>query len=255
MNLYSWNMHHRNRDLDRALSFIQKLDFDVLCLQEVPEQFLERLKTLPCRIAYGVDVDRLSGKTFERNYCVILSRHPIVGTREFAFPAFPLALRTKLFILLLHPLGWRRTANRGSACADIELPNGRTRVFCLHLTLSYPERILREFDAAMELRDPSLSSVVCGDFNILERPHITILNWLLGGRARDMFAWRSERGAMEKKFARLALQNPLRGRPTQTISRSQLDHILVPKEFRVVRADVLPDRRGSDHHPVFVECG
>jgi len=255
MKLYSWNMYHLNPDPDRAFRFITKLDFDVLCLQEVPEAFLERLKGLPYSIAFGTDVDRRTGKTIERNYCVILSKHTVTDDREFAYPEFPLAFRTKLLFWCLYPLGWRPISNRRSVFADIELPMlGRTRVFCLHLTLSYPQRLMREFDTAMALRQRSLPTIVCGDFNILESAHITVLNWLQGGRLRDIFAWRSERKDMEKKFAEFGLQNPLRGTRTQTISRSQLDHILIPDEMKVTRAEVLPDRCGSDHNPVFVEC-
>ena len=40
MKIYSWNMLFRNTDLDRAFSFIKSLDFDVFCLQEVPEKNL-----------------------------------------------------------------------------------------------------------------------------------------------------------------------------------------------------------------------
>jgi endonuclease/exonuclease/phosphatase family metal-dependent hydrolase len=151
-------------------------------------------------------------------------------------------------------MGWRKIAQKGSLVADIELPQlGRTQVFCVRLTLSYPARILQEFQIVMQQRDPALPTIICGDLNIVERLHIMILNWLLGGKLSDIFAWRTLREAMEEKFARLNLQNPLRGKPTQTISRSQLDHILVPNDMRILSAEVLPERCGSDHHPVFVE--
>ncbi|HEV3245069.1 MAG TPA: endonuclease/exonuclease/phosphatase family protein [Candidatus Paceibacterota bacterium] len=247
-------MHHRNRDPERAFSFIKDSGFDVFCLQEVTEEFLKRLQALPCNIAYGPDLDRLDGNTIERNYCVTLTPHKVLASKDFAFPQFPLQWRTRLVVFLLYPLGWRHITNRRSLYADIELPGfGRTRFFCLHLTLSYPGRRAREFDTAMTLRDLSIPNIACGDFNILESVHITLLSWLLGGRLRDIFAWHRERRDFEARFAELGLRNPLRGRLTQTISRSQLDHILLPSGLRVIRADVLPDRVGSDHHPVRVE--
>jgi len=245
-------MYYQNPDLERAFSFIANLDFDVLCLQEVPERFLERLKKLPYNMAHSLDIQRFERGETIRNYCVILTRHTVLSTKPLMFPDLRRPLRTKLLQFALWRL--RRIEKRGSLCADIALPAGTFRVFCLHLTLSYPERLMREFDLAMKQPDPETPTIVCGDLNIVESPCISVLNWLEGGRVRDIFAWRSERREMEKKFAELDLQNPLRGTHTQTIARSQLDHILVPKNLRIVQAKVLPDRYGSDHNPVFVEA-
>jgi endonuclease/exonuclease/phosphatase family metal-dependent hydrolase len=131
---------------------------------------------------------------------------------------------------------------------------GRVRVFCLHLTLSHPQRVFTEFELAMNLRHDSAPSIICGDLNIIESARVAIINWLLGGGMRDVFAWKSLRAGIESRFENLKLQNPLRGKRTQDISRSQLDHILVPKDFRVAKAEVLQDRMGSDHYPIFVDC-
>src|SRR3989344_1419848 len=57
MKVYSWNIFFRNTDFDRAFRFIEQLDFDVLCLQEVPESFLERLSKLNVHVASAPDVD------------------------------------------------------------------------------------------------------------------------------------------------------------------------------------------------------
>ena len=135
----------------------------------------------------------------------------------------------------------------------IDTPVGRMQIFCLHLTLSYPARIQREFDLALGMRDASVPAIVCGDFNILESPHITILNWLLGGSLREALGWRDSRKAFQQRFVRLGLQNPLRGAHTQQIALSQLDHILVPAASQVVEKRSFTDRRGSDHTPIFVE--
>src|SRR3989338_7830549 len=87
MKVYSWNIFFRNTDFDRAFEFIANLDFDILCLQEVPESFLERLSKLDVHIASAPDVDRLFPNGTERNFLVILSRHRIVAKSAFAFTA------------------------------------------------------------------------------------------------------------------------------------------------------------------------
>jgi endonuclease/exonuclease/phosphatase family metal-dependent hydrolase len=253
MKFYSWNMYHNNPELDRAFDFISNLDFDTLCLQEVPEHFLERLKTLPFHIAYSPDVDRIGIGT-EHNFCVILSRHPMITSEGFPFPVLTWPLRTRAFVTFMYPWGWRRIGNRGSLYADVMLPEiGRTRVLCLHLTLSYPARLLREFDLAASYRRASIPSVFCGDLNIIESFRVTLTNWLLGGLLRDVFNKNQSRTEAEKRFAELGLKNPLRGKSTHSFAKSQLDHILVPNSFKITKAEVLQDRVGSDHNPVFVE--
>lgn len=245
-------MFFRNPDPDRALSFIANSAFDVFCLQEVPEVFLERLKTLPCNIAFALDFDRIQYGKESKQYCVMLTPHQIVASEAIRFPVAERPLRTKLFQLALWDL--HEVLERGSLFADIRIAGVTVRVFCLHLTLSYPECIAQEFDTAMRKLNASVPTLVCGDFNILEKPHITVLNWLLGGRLRDIFVGHGTRRLFEKKFAQRGFQNPLRGTQTQTIARSQLDHILVPDSFSIVDAHAEGDRVGSDHCPVFVEC-
>jgi len=65
VKVYSWNMFHRNADLQHAFDFISKVDFDIFCLQEVPEKFLSKLATLPYSIVHGIDVDIVGAGTGE----------------------------------------------------------------------------------------------------------------------------------------------------------------------------------------------
>lgn len=253
VKIYSWNMLYCNADFGRAYAFIENLDFDVLCLQEVPEHFLERLRALSLQIAHSIDSDRMRRKPL-RTYCVILSKHPIERSWVCDFPDLPHPLRTRVFITLMRPAGWHLVKNRHGVYADIHIAGQSIRVFSLHLSLSHPEKRRLEFDTAMHALGPRLPTIVCGDFNILESPRVTLLNWLLGGSWQDIFAWTRERMHIEERFQELKLRNPLRGKQTQTISHSQLDHILISPQISLLRAGVNGDRCGSDHHPIFIEC-
>jgi endonuclease/exonuclease/phosphatase family metal-dependent hydrolase len=255
MKIYSWNMLFRNRELDRVFEFIAHADFDIFCLQEVPQDFLERLLALPCHHAYTIDVERIFSGTTIPNYLVILSRHPVAREARFAFPEYwpLLPLRARAFVHLMRPFHFSKIQNRGGFFADVELPSGSVRVFNLHLILAHPMWRLKEFEQAMVERDGALPTVVCGDFNILEKPHITLLNWLLGGRVTDVPFYRRERTLIEERFVAHELVNALRGESTHALSRSQLDHILVSRSFAIKSATVLPDCIGSDHHPICIE--
>lgn len=256
MKIYSWNILYRNKELDRAFEFISHTDFDLFCLQEVPEAFLARLKTLPCSLVSHVDTKKvISSAQTVTMYNVILSKHQITAQGEIPFPEYwhLLPWHTLLFVRLMPSRFFSKIHNRGALYVDIMMQGASVRIFNLHLTIAQPALRLKEFELAMAERDSSKPTIVCGDFNILEKPHITPLNWLLGGRVTDALFYRRERATIEKHFAEHELVNPLYGGITQTLSQSQLDHILVSNSFSIQNADILPDRLGSDHHPIRVE--
>lgn len=257
MKIYSWNMLFRNQELDRAFDFIEETEFDIFCLQEVPEGFLRRLQKLPYFIAYRIDVERIVDDDVHPHYVVILSKHPIAAQGEIPLPDYQelLPLRSRAFIRLMKPFGFAKIRNRGAIYADIRVPSiPRTvRVFNLHLILARPEWRLKEFETAMAERDPSRPTIVCGDFNTIESAHISGLNWILGGRAHEAFLYTRERTQLEERFVAHELQNVLRDNVTHPLSRSQLDHILVSHSFSIQEASVVPDRIGSDHHPIRAE--
>lgn len=254
MKIYSWNMLFRNRELDRAFEFISHADFDIFCLQEVPQEFLARLKTLPCHIVETIDANHLF-KVPSHHYIVILSRYEIIQNKRIPFPNYwpELPWQAKVLVWLLSSLGWSKRTNRAALFADVVTPTGTVRVFNLHLVLATPEKRLYEFEQAMAERDQPKPTIVCGDFNTIEAPHISILNWILGGKVSDVFFHRRERIEINKHFVQHELVNTLEGFITHPLSRSQLDHILVSHTFTIKNASVLPDRFGSDHHPIFVE--
>ncbi len=254
MKIYSWNIFFRNGKLKRALEFIENLDFDVLCLQEVPEEFLYQLQKLPVHIAFAPDVDRIYPERIERNYLVILSRSNIVSHSAFALELPHMPLRTRFFVHAMHVLHWTRTANRHGFYADIAMEESHQplRVFCLHLTLAHPQARRREFETAMREYDSSIPTLVCGDFNILDTPFVAPFNWLLGGRLSDAIRYQRERHEFEQRIAELDLVNPLKGKRTHVISR-QLDHILISKHLSVESACVVGERHGSDHYPINVK--
>lgn len=255
MIIYSWNMLYRNQELPRAFEFIKHIDFDVFCFQEVPEEFLSQLKTLPYAIAFGLDTEKVAGESIIKMYNVILSRHLIIEQGEIAFTDhwLLLPLRTKFFIFIMKFLHFSKTLKRAGLFADVIVEGQPLRVFSLHLALAHPVQRFEEFKHAMTRRDSTRQQIICGDFNILESPHITILNWLLGGRMTDALLYTRERHYLERHFVEQQLLNPLRSFVTHPFSNSQLDHILVSNSFLVTHASVLRDRLGSDHSVVRVD--
>jgi endonuclease/exonuclease/phosphatase family metal-dependent hydrolase len=241
-------------------SFIESLDFDLLCLQEVTEEMLVQFKQLPFHVVYHVDrfseVVRLFSKNeIEVNYTVILSRHEILNHGKIQFPKLLRTFNSNTFEFCMERLQkWESITNLGAVYADLEIEGKLVRVFSVHLALWNPKTRANEFEHLMEYFPEKGGTIICGDFNILEYGPIKILNWLLSGSFYEGMPWYPERKLFEERFTKYELQNPLYGKITHAFSRSQLDHVLLSKEFTPLHAWVETDSHGSDHQPVGVEA-
>lgn len=256
MVIYSWNMFYENKTLDQAFEFIKNSPFDVFCLQEVPEAFLSKLKTLPYEMAYVKEIELTTSSTHFAVYSVTLSKAPILEQGEVSYANTKPNLGTLIIRSIIDlPRAERVTKWENRKSFFITTQNGSEmfQVFNLHLPLSFPAQRMRELNETMSRHQSRKQVVVCGDFNVLETFYIASLNWMFGGKLSDWFFYKRERSQMQKYFEKLSLSNPLKECSTHPISRSQLDHILVPQHAKIHKATVIKNRFGSDHNPIGVE--
>lgn len=253
MKIYSWNVCSYNKATNLVLKFIQQLDFDILCLQEVPETLLEKLKTLPRAHVSFVDLKRLLPEKEEVCYVVILTHHRIINHGSFFTCKKPkVPIRTRAFIGL-GLFGFTKLYDHGAIYADIKIPSRElpVRVFSVHLRLDSPTERQRELKIVSSHMNNAYSTIICGDFNIIDRPLQKPFNWLMGSPIREALPWYPERQYMEKQFSFLGLKNVLRGKKTSTVFANQLDHILVPQGCSAIAAGVCEKSFGSDHYPIY----
>lgn len=258
MKILSWNMLYSNARQDEAYSFLENSQADIICLQEVPAAFLQRLRALPHHLAHASEVDRIDRNSPSTHYVALLSRYPILRNWPFALdvPRPRTRLRTMLFTSVLFRLGlWARgEGNRNGICADVKCADDSLlRVLCVHLSLTTPAQRAQECALAMRELSSSSPNIVAGDLNVIDSRKLSILNWFLGGPLRSALVPTQERTAMEATFAQAGLKNPCIGRITHPLSASQLDHILVPAAMDVERVTIIENRYGSDHNPIVVE--
>jgi endonuclease/exonuclease/phosphatase family metal-dependent hydrolase len=259
MKIYSWNILRSNRKLPEVYEFIENLDFDVLCLQEVTQEMLETLSKMKFHVAHGVDryaevVHIFKKNKKEVNYVVILSKYKILNTGKVEFPTLLSTFRSRTFSYLMGLVRkWEVVTNLGSIYIDIEVENKIIRIFSVHLALWNPKTREKEFNQLLKHLPEKGSVVMAGDLNILEFGPIKILNWILGGSIMEGMPWYPERKLFEERFTLANVQNPLLGKITHPFSRSQLDHVLVSKDIRVENAWVVSNSYGSDHQPVGIQ--
>jgi endonuclease/exonuclease/phosphatase family metal-dependent hydrolase len=256
MRIYSWNICDSNSRLERVLSFITDLQFDILCLQEVPEDFLSRLKALPYNCAYYVDLERHFPGHIRKDYLVILTPYKITDQGGFiTSKGLQQPLRTRYFVQAMKLFGWSEIDNHGGIWADIGIPvvSVPVRVFSLHLRSDGPSERTKEVTIAGRYFHPEAINIVCGDFNVIDSPWLKIFNWIMGSSIKEGMPWYPERELFEDTFRHYHLVNPLKGRRTHTLFNNQLDHILLSEHLRILNAEVLSTALGSDHYPIMVE--
>ena len=143
----------------------------------------------------------------------------------------------------------------GALIADIALPLylEPVRVACLHLLLAHPRIRFVEFERTMEAMGAASEKILCGDFNVIESPKVSVISWAHGGTVLDTLLWKRERAELERRFVHYRLVNPHQSQVTHPFSRSQLDHILLSGHIKIKTSGVMEDPTGSDHLPIFVE--
>ncbi len=260
LRIASWNVYVFNEKIDEAVAFIEKLDADVLCMQEVSETLLKRLESLPYHMLSAIDrtwqLDAWRPSRGEATmYVVILSKHPILSHEKYLHPPLPSTTpwQTHLYYFARYIVGmWRGGPGRDSEFlkAEIQLGEDTVEVWSAHLSLFTPAIRSREFATLASHLNPDKKTIVCGDFNILDSWRVKLINWLQGGRIWDALPWSNERTHIQESFSSADLTNPLAGTVTHPIAHSQLDHILVSNDLATRDAHVIRELHGSDHYPV-----
>jgi endonuclease/exonuclease/phosphatase family metal-dependent hydrolase len=267
LKVASWNVDYANTQVEEAVAFVQQLfaveKYDIVCLQEVSEMFLVRLKRdVHFSIHAGVDAMLDFGGTPQPIYHAILSTKEPSSTKEYSGVLIPDIHKGNIFSpLLKYKNIWINPAlTRGFFSGDFvfgtEGHDQTVRIFSIHPPLSAPQD--RADDLALVFKELSheFPNIVCGDFNILETYPVKLLNWFLRGHFLQAMPWFNERKNMEERFASAGLKNPFAGMhlKTQREAGTQLDHILVPISATVTDQDAIQGTRagfiGSDHYPV-----
>jgi endonuclease/exonuclease/phosphatase family metal-dependent hydrolase len=261
ITVVSWNMLDRNKHLDRAFDFIQSLEADMICMQEVPAIFLEKLKSHFPYVSAARDRSHLvhiwsRSKSVTTEYNVLVSKYPITEQRTYeAVSAAKWSFRQWVFQLAVHvALKWSGGPeyDREVLSCSVDVQGKTIGVTVTHLLLENPTTRTNEFKTIAKRLPTDIPNIICGDFNIIESWYVKPINFFRAGTIASAMPWANERKSIEKLFATANLQNPLRGLITHRVSRSQLDHILVPEGAEVLSREVIKNAHGSDHNPVRV---
>lgn len=253
MKILNWNICTDNEKIRESLDFAMNEDADVICFQELPVKALEDLKK--CNHGYHIhyEIDSKVKVEAKNCYIAILSKYPIVnkGGSEYY---------NKKMNSLYHRINKSRTGQvevHRSIFIDVETESGKRRINNLHL--SWPtgsQRRIDQFLNFMESEDVNDSSIICGDLNIIGVfPWNIILAPFFAIKLSEMRI--NERHYFDDLFKKYKLQNPFEGTESwNTVPNGcQLDHVLIPNNYKIIEKKLVQEKFGSDHFPMTIEIG
>jgi len=226
------------RRLKRVAHLLNKVDADIVTLQEVDEdshwnQRIHLLDSIKAQTEYthaylGVH-NRRSGRLPLAYGNALLTRFPIVHAEHTAF-------------------GVSSLGEKGFMCAELETPHGILPVVNLHLDFRSRVRRIEQVERLIQFLDekkyteegtPHLSPIVCGDFNSRSGK--------LGDAVRHLFRYLQDQCA----YALLPTGRRSRTFPS-LLPVHGLDFVFVPPSYKVISSEVIRSYV-SDHRPVLVE--
>lgn len=244
LKIFSWNVYCHNRHFDKALRFIKTQKADVFCLQEVPDEIVHILKK-ESSFFISEATSHEHGKKHLKTRNLIVSRYPIRETKAFLFKDEKKRSIKSRISRLTGPIEFHYV--------DILVEDTTVRIFNSHLECNTSPRVRSEqFKQILRESKKDTLNIYCGDLNTYGRWYINLFVGYFSNYTLKDIA-QSEKKLFNKLFEEYNLSDVFSGQITYPFLRLQLDHILVPKNVKVISKKVHTHRHGSDHRPVFVE--
>ena len=239
-----WNVFNRDRGTERLLACVDKVDADVVALQELTTAHVAALGQ---RDGYRLHTAEDFREGDQPTYLGLLTRRPAADHTVVAHNG-----RADLSPSWMgRRLVWRECLESQSLA--VAVGDRLVRVVNLHLTCGAPPRVrsaqLRQALAGHTTADQP--AVVCGDFNSFGAPvRNLVAGWAFGYRPQDLFG--HDIAEIDRIAASAGLRRVFKHVVTYPRLGLQLDHMLVSR-LRCTRSRVGDDRFGSDHRPLVAD--
>ena len=247
MKILDWNIYKDNKKIDSAIDFIKSGDFDIICLQEFPTKYLDKIKNIGYH--YKIAEERFVYKKDRPDavmYQVILSKYDFLSANKIEHDnkhdAFKESKKHDTF-------------TTESIFVDVNVQGKKYRIFNTHLKcVAGPYCRMSQFNNLLENIDNSngVNNVICGDFNTFGKPLINFFVWkYFGYRLPEITI--NEKKLFNTHFELNGFRNVFKNTVTFLKFPLQLDYILIPKKMKIINKKRYLKSYGSDHLPICVE--
>ncbi len=239
MKVLSFNIYKRNRRLDEVLQFIREGEFDVVCLQEVPIEVVDRFLALApySHVANEYYEYTRTGKV-DHLQLVVLSWLPIVKATAAKHKNHDTPLKKyRKFDLEFQSVMVRYKRK------DIRIHNVHFKC------VAGPTYRLDSLQEVIDSLPSTRRSIICGDFNTIGRIWTNIFLYKIFRYSKSEILL-NEYTALQEKIAAHEYHNAFAGLRTFAKMPLQLDYILASKDLLVLERVRYQKRFGSDHYPI-----
>lgn len=247
MQVLTWNVRFENKAIFKGLKFIYSLKPDVICLQEFPQNKLQELiESTDYYVSLTEDFISYHKKRKKKQngYIVTLTKRKPRKTEVFSY--FEQSPRSLLNLF------YKKIARVDEQHKALEVTitdkNKPLKIINARLSCAVPS-LARLMQLGNLLEHADSQTIFTGDFNIVDG---LLFRFLTGwSRAYTLRDYRTkEREKAEALFSQYYLNNIFERIRTSIapFPHLQLDHILVPKSFKIAARKKYKKTYRSDHH-------
>jgi endonuclease/exonuclease/phosphatase family metal-dependent hydrolase len=252
MKVISYNIYRHNKKLKKVFNFLQNSQADIICLQEVPKIFLEKLQSYnPTKyyINHSSEYFTKSNKTHSLLYNVILSKSKPDKIKEIP------QLEDDKFSIYYRWINKYDKLDIKGIYIDITTNNNQKfRIFNSHLEcVASPNFRINHFKNLYTHKSGARKNIFVGDYNVFSNPIISLFIGLFSNyNSKDYTI--TEKNQFKKLFDSLHLRNIFHKKRTFKTFPIQTDFIVVDKDINFkIQIVHKSELNGSDHFPISVE--
>jgi endonuclease/exonuclease/phosphatase family metal-dependent hydrolase len=254
MKVISYNIYRHNKQLNNVFNFLQTSNADIICLQEVPKIFLNKLQTdNPNKyyINYSNEYFIKSKKNKHKSillYNVILSKSKPEKIKEIPH------LEHDKFPIYYQWINKYDNLDIKGLYIDITNSKQKYRIFNSHLEcVASPNFRINQFKNLYTHKALNRKNIFTGDYNVFASPLLSIFVGIFSGyKPKDYTI--IEKNQFKKLFETLNLKNIFHRKRTFKTFPFQTDFIVTDKQIIFDKPTVhKKELNGSDHFPISVE--
>jgi exonuclease III len=248
MKVVSWNAYAFNPKIENIFSLIESINADVYCFQEISVKMLSELHKRYNECYFQVATDFF--EQGQEYFLVIMSRLPFQYSENKSLPRRNKQTPVQFIMQWIEALSFQQV--------EVQLNNEKYLISNIHLSNGdSPSRRISEMSIILDSLKSRYSTgeiVLCGDMNAFAMPILnTFISLFFNYKPNEIFTDESQTfvGYLKDKgfvdaLPKVFTQNLL-------LLKFKLDYIFVSDKTKVINADVVHKKFGSDHKPVYLE--